>query len=386
MPGHLGNPFFRSRSRPGLFAREEDLPEEKEQKKLSFFDKFASVFVGPRDARLSDEQNTQARDQALTDAGLAILAAGGRTGLDRASTLTALAEGAQAGRASGTQARRGQVIGGLAGQDPSVALPQFRQLFIEALQSGDKEGAQSIATVIQAMEARQAKLKDQFIYRNLGDDIIVIDPTTATEVGRFRGSGKSKTGKPEVVSDPRTGQNILAIWRPESQQFFDLAGNVVPNAEPKITVAEKQDDKAGQISSLRTGLEFIKQHGRPTPSDVAFGVNTLSEVTGGLVPAVGTEWLANTEPLVLILTRLYQGGRPTDKDIVLSRKVFIPQVTDTNAAVEAKIAAIERALNAFNAGRRAPAFGGIPQGVDPGTIIAGGGESSTPIADRFRDR
>ena len=389
----MNHPFFRSQRRPGLFAGPQQVQEqeedEKDEKKLSFFERFAQVFTGPRDERLSDDQNKKARDEALLQAGVAMLAAGGRTGLQRASTLSALAEGIQAGRGAGSTARRGSVIGGLAGEDPSVALPQFRQLFIEALQAGDDEGARSIATVINAMEASGSKLnkQDQFIYRTVGSSIIVIDPTTGQEISRIQGpKDAGKSGKPEVIFNPATGQNQLAIWRPDVMAYFDLDGNAIPDVEPKRSVSEKQDDRAGQIASLQAGLDFVREHGRPLPSDVAFGVNVLNDLSQGLLPEVGTEWLARTEPIVLILTRLYQGGRPTDKDIELSRNIFIPKLTDTNAAVNAKIDAIQRALDAFNAGRPAPAFSSLPQGVDPRSIVAEGRESDSPIADQFRNQ
>jgi hypothetical protein len=375
-------PFFTSRSRPGMFGRRQDVeePEEERQqereKKLSFLDRFAQVFTGPNDPRLSDEQNAQVRDQSLVQAGLAIMAAGGRTGLDRASLLTALAEGAGAGRTAGATGRRGQVIGGLAGQEPNVALPQFRQMFIEAVQSGDADAARSIATIINAMEASASKAGEQssIIWRTVGRFIIGIDPITGQEISRIE-TPKDASGKPEVVVDPETGQRTLALWRPDQNAYFTLDGREIVGAQPRENVpAATASDKEGQLSSLEFGISFLREHGRPNPAE-------------GLYP--GSEWFAQTEPLVLILTRLYQGGRPTDKDIELSRRVFIPRFYDTNAAIEAKLDAMDRALAAFREGRPAPAYGELGQGVDPASLVPGAdgqaSESSTPLRERGRN-
>lgn len=373
-------PFFTSRSRPGMFGRRQDVeePEEerREAKKLSFLDRFAQIFTGPRDPRLTDEQNDRIRNQALVQAGLAVMAAGGRTGMDRASLLTALAEGASAGRAAGSGLARQQVIGGLAGQSPDVALPQFRQMFIEAVQAGDDEAARSIATIINAMEASASKQagQNQIIWRTVGRFIIGIDPTTGQEISRIETPKDDTVGRPEVVVDPATGQRTLAQWRPEANAYFTLDGREIRGAQPKENVpAATASDKEGQLASLEHGLNFLREHGRPNPAE-------------GLYP--GSEWFAQTEPLVLILTRLYQGGRPTDKDIELSRRVFIPRFYDTDAAIEAKLQAMERALAAFRSGQAAPAFGPFQQGVDPATLYADEegnvAESSTPIRDRGR--
>lgn len=373
--GPLG-PFFTSRARPGMFGRRQDVeePEEeaREAKKLSFLDRFAQVFTGPSDPRLSDEQNARIRDQALTQAGLAIMAAGGRTGMDRASLLTALAEGAGAGRAAGAGARRQQVIGGLAGQAPDVALPQFRQMFIEAVQAGDAEAARSIATIVNAMEASAAKASEQssIIWRTVGRFIIGIDPTTGQEISRIETPKDQTVGRPEVVVDPATGQRTLALWRPEAMAYFTLDGREIRGAQPKETVPiATADDKEGQLAALEFGIEYLREN------------TDRRTMLSGVYP--GSEFHAQTEPLVLILTRLYQGGRPTDKDIELSRNVFIPRAWDTNAAIEAKLAAIQRALDAFRAGKPAPAFGELGTGVDPAGLVEGG-ESSTPLRERGR--
>ncbi len=160
----------------------------------SVTDALGTVFGGEYDPRLSAAENQRAQRQALLRGGLqAMLAAGEGQGLGQV-----LATGALAGQSAGGQARGGmaqaaqrqrmqQIIAQGAG------LPELRQMFQEAIRTGDHDSARSISEVIKAMEAAQ----------NNG----------AVKLERFQGpDGKV------YAFDPRTGQT-QAVQGPDGAQL-----------------------------------------------------------------------------------------------------------------------------------------------------------------------
>lgn len=131
----------------------------------------ARLFAGPEQQGLSQQQNDEARKQALIQAGLATILASSRGGH---GPLQAMALGALSGQQGGAQARQGYAQQNQLGAEQKkkqehqariaklieggeVDTPMMRRMFVESLKAGDIDGAKSLAEVLKVVENVQGQ-------------------------------------------------------------------------------------------------------------------------------------------------------------------------------------------------------------------------------------
>jgi len=326
----MANGFF-APAPAGLTGSAQREPEE--EKKRGVFSKFGDVFAGPSDPGLSDEQNAAARKDALINAGLMIALSGGQRGFNRPTLLAALAEGAMFGRETGAASRQGEMLGQLAGQDPDVALSQLRQMFTQALATGDSDGARSIATVIQSMEAANAKGlgMDRPIFRTVGNFIIGIDPNTGEEVSRIETPKAATTGRttPMMVTAP-DGSQVFATFDPDEGKFTEVDTDFTP----RTGAGTEQSRKAGFfVQFVPAANEYMNQfEGAPGRVTQALSDRGLGEITSAEQQLLSLHGTILAEAWL----RMTTGAAYNPEEIRNARQLFTPRPGDKKPALDEK--------------------------------------------------
>lgn len=392
----MANGIFGAAQRMGgIFGSRggQQTPEEP-PKKRGFMDVLAEIFTGASDPRLNEQQAERARRDALITAGLTTMAAGGQTGLDRVSLLQAIAGGAAAGRQAGDVSRRSAVIGELAGGDPNTALPQFRQMFVEALQAGDADGARSIATVINAMEAAQSRAvtaqgESPYIFRTVGNELLTIDRRSGELVSRTKGQSTSRTGTPTIVQKP-DGTRTTAVYDRDLYGFREM-GTGLPIPGAMLPDDQGIDPYIAQIAPtavrvLGEDIRIMQELDVPNVIEAAIDDNDLLR---WLAPEDVQRFRAAGDDAVTILALIRSGRQVSFREMQMLKKALIPRPGDSKQTAQDKLNRIQAQLDVLQEvvdEGRAPTADDILPNISGAIDTVLGSPGETPIFDEFKNR
>lgn len=312
-----------------------------------------TLFGGKADPMLSAAQNKQARDAALMQAGLAMLAASGPSPV-RQSLGQIVAQGAMAGQQAGTASRAGLVqeaakaqgaeAMGRAFGDGQVGLPQLHAAFAEAVRSGNAEAAKSIATVIQSVESAQAQTADTGAYNSAAVGInpetgkpeqYLLDRRTGTVkwlgVAPVQATGGS-TGRlqaPRAYVDPETGQTKFGSFNPATGEFVEVEG-----ALPVSGAGSEGERKAAAFAA------FIPRHiafvdgllGAPGRVEQALSDRGLREFNSAEQQQLQIAGNAMAEAWL----RMTTGAAYNENELRNAYSLFVPQPGDRKETLEMK--------------------------------------------------
>lgn len=222
------------------------------------------LFGGASDPTLSGGQNAEVARQSRLAAALAILQAAGPSevpvsipqilGAGLAAGQTAAGEARASMAQANTAARREQALRGILGQsdDPATALLGVIE---ESLASGDVEAAKVAATAYQSLAAQQGRQNPSLEKIDLGNEIVLIDPVTGKERGRY---AKSEPAELERVD---LGDRI--VWYgPNGEEVRSQRKGAAPRAAGEGGIGSLPVTAQGAVvatESLRSAIDRYEE-------------------------------------------------------------------------------------------------------------------------------
>lgn len=338
-------------------------------RRAGVMDVLGRIFGGMDNPALSEEQNAEARRQALIQAGLATLSASGQGG----SSLGAIAQGALSGQAAGGQIRSqlGQTALRQRLRDLSESAPghvpdlnTLRQMFSEAIAQGDQGSASAISEVIKAMEASASSTGNAsrlMEVRGANGEIHLVNPQTGATVRTIAGDteldhqdlgdrvvyfpkghperivhieqraappGTVSLGTPQPYTDPVTGTTKLGTWNPSTGSFQEVRG-----ALPATSSGEDARKAAGFLSFIQGPLAYIGSFvGTPDRVHQAASNHGLQEIVGPDQQRLKIAGNALAEAWL----RMTTGAAYTERELQTAMEMFVPQPGDRRETLEMK--------------------------------------------------
>lgn len=221
--------------------RNPQISRPSEQRGSSIWDRLALLYAGPRSPLLSQEQNKQAQQQALLQAGLmALLASSGQPGGPTPHLFSILAQSALAGQQGGMNARQQMVQQNRAAQLQQVmqaggglSRDMLDQMIMQALGAGDMETARMLVEVRKVMKDSTANQVPRQ-YRDAQGNLRlgVYDPETRSFTPIEGASPASESaGTPREVVDAE-GNLRWGVLSPGRGFIDPVTNEVIPGAQP----------------------------------------------------------------------------------------------------------------------------------------------------------
>lgn len=323
-------------------------PSEEETPQQGFFGKLGNIFAGQPNPMLSEEQNKQARDQALTMAGLQMLMqSGGAPGVPAPNLLQILAGGAaqgqQAGAAAGQQimSQDAQMQMQQIMQDPSLSQEdKLNQAFNLAFTSGDVDSMRAISEILKSMKPGAAgKIFEATID---GRDVFIQqDPSGAfAEVpGGFAPQAGAEPKKPSLTAawSPTVGE--VFVREDDTFGFVDALGKPVPDAVP-IAARPKQEAvptvlEKGLATAIRNDLKLLE--GREDVPAYLFWLFNRTEAARSLVSDEDQIYLSAIERISADIIRLMSGAQASEKEVARVSRSFLPAPGEKAGSIRVKL-------------------------------------------------
>lgn len=332
-----------------------------------------TVLGGAPDPRLSDQQNEQAKRQALLMAGLGILGSND-------SGLKAIAQGAMQGQMTGMQSRQGMVNQAAqqqsqqrlrdAVQGGQIDRGALERLFVASIQSGDMEAAGKLSEVLKSMGGQQGQsLPVLQVREGVNPDTgkaeqYQYNPHTGEVkwlgIPPVAGPKAPVPGTPEFYADLERRAGIAAKFRPaprtaagsEGERKAAAFAGFIPDAKAFIDTIEKAPGRIEQALSDKGLREFNSDEQQQ-----------LQLSGAGMAEA----WL-----------RMTTGAAYTEREFDNAYALFVPRPGDRKPALDMKRKNREKLMKMLKtaSGRLAPADDeGAPDTPDDpfGDLIPGGG-------------
>lgn len=311
--------------------------------------------AGPADPRLTEGQNRAARGQGLTAAGLHAIARsapGGTTGA------AAIAEGLLGSREATARAQeltlkaeqqqRVRALVGEAGLTPRV----LQQLFVEAMASGDVQGARSISEVLKTMgPGPERALQAREVLNPEGERVMAtFDPAT----GQWNYEGAPRmpedTGfrDARVIQDPSspTGWSYMGFDRNLGIERV-VQGAPPPGGSQSAASGPNQAVSGAILQDLEAAFDP-----RLSQLDTAF-LSRLAESRNpgailGLVSDLANRGLGDVQPSAAaaarvggMVQRVMSGAQMSNQERAFYRSAFAIRGGDSPETIAGKRAAVE---------------------------------------------
>ena len=316
---------------------------------------FGDIFAGGSDPRLSSEQNAQARNQAIIQAGLATIIGASQPG---ATALASIAQGAGAGRQAGVglrdrrvQQQGQQEIGDLLSQG-GVDLPQMRQALIRAISTGDIETAKVLTATITSMQASQRapapvnfQTKEVFNEKTGVTELRSFNPRTAEigneSLGQVAPTTIYESEFEEPSEDSPTGAFRIGIRRDTGAR--EILGLAVPKGGGEGGAQGKVERNLAQamLQADRALVDHEPELARPIVGAIA-NIAQSPGITGFLGKAAlaffpEAQLAANArEQWVAPAVRLMSGAQMTQQERQTYRVAYTVQPHDLPAVQKQK--------------------------------------------------
>lgn len=344
------------------------------------------LITGADSPGLSDEQNRSARRDAFTQAGLATLMASqpGASG----GVLGALAQGISQGQMAGQMGRlamgREEAIKGIVGSG-QITRDKLRELFAQAVMSGDPEMAQSIATVVQAVESAERprptgvqRIRDMvdpetgkpatFLINEDGSTVRIGEPLpTATA------RAPSLTNIREVEQD---GMKVLMGFNPTTGRMERVQGVEPVPLEEKAPVGSEGERKAAAFLALVPRAKddvdsIVSAPGRIEQALSDSGIREFTDAEQQRLTVAGSA-------LAEAWLRMTTGAAYNEREFRNAFSMFVPQPGDRKETLEIKRKNREDLMRMLRtgAGRLSGSFD-----EEPGAAPPGGVNPTDPFAD-----
>lgn len=298
---------------------------------------FSSLFGGRADPNLSPEANRRATSDALVQAGLATLIAGGPMG-GSPTLVQALSQGIIAGRGAGAATREveteKQQLAKLKAAIDEGGL-DTRDLFMRALSIGDIDSANLLGQLARS-EGSRAESLTRFkegvgpeglgIYRvdsagNLLNKILDVRP---------RGAAGQRFGDPQVFTRARDNKQIMGVWDAEANEG---RGGVVelPELLPNQSLAQQTQAGLGQVGLVaNTALEEVADALGTITTDFASDSNSFFISTAANFVATDEQQIAMSlaDTFLNVTVRWLSGAQMTDQERTNYRRAMIPRAGD----------------------------------------------------------
>lgn len=323
-----------------------------------------TLFGGRTDPRLSQEENRGAASEGLISAGLATLLASGRDGFSPTS-LQAIAQGAQAGRAAGRTARETEVMRNQQDElrqlveSGEVGPELLQDMFTRAIVNGDVETMRALSGVLPAImsASRGAPSRTQIVTRGDPDDesrvITELINLNDGSVVRVLGNAEKSTGSTAALRQyTRLGpdEKRSGVWQIQadgSEKFLGYSESENASGAERIN-AQLGGTAMNALQLLDTVDEELASvmptlviRGGPILS--SFANMTLSDDQQAAVTAAA----GFINPVV----RYLSGAQMTDKEAQRYYRALIPGVGDRARTIQIKSAMRRDIASAMSQGK-----------------------------------
>jgi hypothetical protein len=346
-------------ARPGQRA-----PQEQAAPRPSLFSQLGELVGGGPSPALSTAQNAQAQREAILNASLMALLAGGRGD----PTSAGLAQAILTGRASGGDARAQLEQAAMIAQQEAqrrelaqMASTADRAQLMQALSgflgAGDMESAKMVIEALKTLPAPSAggdARRFQFETIPSTGQVLRTNQFTGEaelmDVGLApSGPEPGQLGQPTEVVDIDTGERVLAAFDKQLGRFRDVNTGRVVNAQPKPAAGAMGQQQTQSIAtSLQLALNELKQFAE-APNVVAQWAeeNPLAGITRSFLSPETQSFFVAKEQVKSLVTKLISGAAASEKEVERIARGFVPQAGEHPSVVKKKMNLLQTWVSAM---------------------------------------